>query len=69
MTYIGVKFREQGLIYYFDAQGQEIKKGDKVVVTTEEGVGLALVFLTRETPPEGLPEKDIKPVERVADAE
>ncbi|MCF8105430.1 MAG: hypothetical protein K9K64_08110 [Desulfohalobiaceae bacterium] len=69
MTYIGVKFREQGLIYYFDGQGQEIKKGDKVVVTTEEGVGLALVFLTRETPPEGLPEKDIKPVERVAEAE
>lgn len=69
MTYIGVKFREQGLIYYFDGQGQEIKKGDKVVVTTEEGVGLALVFLTRETPPEGLPEKDIKPVERVADEE
>ena len=67
MTYIGVKFREQGLIYYFDAQDLKIRKNDRVVVSTEEGVGLAQVFLVRETPPEGLAEKDIKPVERVAD--
>lgn len=66
MTYIGVKFREQGLIYYFDGQGLSINKEDKVVVSTEEGLGLARVALTRETLPEGLSEAEVKPVERVA---
>ena len=66
MTYIGVKFREHGLIYYFDAQDQHLKKGEQVVVATEEGLGLARVALLREDPPEGLQPESIKTIERRA---
>lgn len=66
MTYIGVKFREHGLIYYFDAQDQSLKKGEQVVVATEEGLGLARVTLLREDSPEGLQPENIKTIERRA---
>ncbi len=67
MAYIGVKFREHGLIYYFDAQEQSFKKGDQVVVCTEEGLGMAWVALVREEPPAGLQMQNIKPVDRRAE--
>ncbi len=67
MAYIGVKFREHGLIYYFDAQDQTFKKGDQVVVATEEGLGMARVALVREDLPDGLNTENIKPIERRAE--
>lgn len=35
---IGVRFRDVGKIYYFDPDGQELKKGDKVIVETSRGI-------------------------------
>jgi len=67
MAYLGVKFREHGLIYYFNAQDQAFKKGDQVVVATEEGLGMARVALVREELPNGLNKENIKPIERRAE--
>ncbi len=35
---IGVRFKEVGKVYYFDPDGQKLKKGDKVIVETVRGV-------------------------------
>ena len=31
---IGVRFKEVGKVYYFDPDGQQLKKGDRVIVVT-----------------------------------
>ncbi|MBI5181768.1 MAG: stage 0 sporulation protein [Nitrospirae bacterium] len=41
---VGVKFREKGKIYHFDAENLQLKLGDDVVVETERGVGYAKVY-------------------------
>lgn len=35
---IGVRFREVGKVYYFDPDGQELNKGEHVIVETSRGV-------------------------------
>ncbi|MFR7478740.1 MAG: stage 0 sporulation family protein, partial [Acutalibacteraceae bacterium] len=35
---IGVRFKEVGKVYYFDPDGQELKKGDAVIVETARGI-------------------------------
>ena len=35
---IGVRFKEVGKVYYFDPDGQNLKKGDKVIVETVRGI-------------------------------
>ena len=35
---IGVRFKEVGKVYYFDPDGQSLKKGDKVIVETVRGI-------------------------------
>ena len=35
---IGVRFKEVGKIYYFDPDGQTLKKGDRVIVETVRGI-------------------------------
>ncbi len=35
---IGVRFKENGKIYYFDPDGKNIAKGDKVIVETVRGI-------------------------------
>lgn len=35
---VGVRFKEVGKVYYFDPDGQVLKKGDKVIVETARGV-------------------------------
>ena len=49
-TIIGVQFQKNGKLYYFDANGFEVKPGDYVVVDTVRGYDLGEVALgTRET--------------------
>ena len=48
-TIIGVQFQKNGKLYYFDANGFEVKPGDYVVVDTVRGYDLGEVALgTRE---------------------
>lgn len=40
---IGIRFRQGGKIYFFDAEDHTVKKGDYVLVNTEQGTGLGQV--------------------------
>ena len=70
-SYLGVKFRLQGQIYYFFAQDDAAKAQvqDWVLVTTDEGPGLAHVAVVRREPPPELSLDEIKSVQRLACAE
>lgn len=35
---IGVRFKEVGKVYFFDPDGQQLKKGDRVIVETVRGI-------------------------------
>ncbi|WP_028575196.1 regulatory iron-sulfur-containing complex subunit RicT [Desulfonatronovibrio hydrogenovorans] len=63
---IGVKFRDQGQVYYFQASPFVVARGDSVIVKTEEGLGLAKVVLVRDTLPEGFTPDQLKPIFRLA---
>jgi len=64
--YIGVKFREQGQIYYFLAEQEDLTAGDHVIVTTEEGQGIGSVVLTDTDLPESLYPGEVKAIDRKA---
>jgi len=40
---VGVRFKEKGKIYTFDASGMILSKGDKVIVNTEDGMAVGSV--------------------------
>ncbi|MFP4235953.1 MAG: stage 0 sporulation family protein [Desulfonatronovibrio sp.] len=66
---IGVKFRDQGQVYYFQSSPFVVEKGDSVIVKTEEGLGLARVILVRDSLPEGFTQEQLKPIFRLANEE
>ncbi|MBF0223904.1 MAG: stage 0 sporulation protein [Desulfobacterales bacterium] len=43
---VGVKFKAEGKTYFFDGGELELKKGDKVIVETEEGVSIGMISRT-----------------------
>ena len=59
---IGVRFKEVGKIYYFDPDGQELKKGDRVIVETVRGVECGEVALENR---EISDEEIIKPLKKL----
>ena len=67
--YIGLKFREQWQVYFFNAAPYVVEVGDHVLVKTDEGAGLGRVVTMRSDPPEGLGEEDLKPIYRPAGQE
>ncbi len=66
---IGVKFRDQGQVYYFQSSPFVVEKGDSVIVKTEEGLGLARVVLVRDTIPDGFRQEQLKPIFRLANGD
>ncbi len=66
---IGVKFREQGQIYYFQASPFVVQAGDAVIVKTEEGLGLARGVQVKDRIPEGFTLEELKPIFRMANQE
>ncbi len=66
---VGVKFRDQGQVYYFDARPYVVKTGDVVLVKTDEGLGLGNVVDQRSAPPGDLAEDALKPIFRLATPE
>ena len=42
---IGVKFRKNNKIYWFDPDGIVVKKGDNVIVETARGVEFGIVHI------------------------
>ncbi|WP_461834004.1 PSP1 domain-containing protein [Desulfothermus sp.] len=65
-NFVGVKFRDYGQVYFFVNDHFELKKGDKVVVSTEEGVGLGVVCVVSNKPPKNIDLSEIKPIDRLA---
>ncbi|WP_362926594.1 regulatory iron-sulfur-containing complex subunit RicT [Desulfonatronospira sp.] len=65
----GVKFRDQGQIYFFQASPFVVQPGDAVMVKTQEGLGLASVVQVKDTLPEGFVLEDLKPIFRLANEE
>ncbi|GAB6887348.1 hypothetical protein JCM13304A_08460 [Desulfothermus okinawensis JCM 13304] len=68
-NYVGIKFRDYGQVYFFVNDHLKVKKGDKVVVSTEEGIGLGVVCVVRKNPPKDIDVSEIKPIDRVATEE
>ncbi len=59
---IGVRFKEVGKIYYFDPDGQELKKGDRVIVETVRGVECGEIALENR---EISDEEIVKPLKKL----
>jgi Uncharacterized homolog of PSP1 len=52
---IGVRFKNVGKVYYFDPDGNALKKGDKVIVETARGIECGEVAMeNREVPEDGI---------------
>jgi cell fate regulator YaaT (PSP1 superfamily) len=66
---LGLKFRDQGQIYYFLAAPFVVGEGEQVLVKTDEGLGLGKVVLVREEVPEGIDPEQLKSIYRIATPE
>jgi len=63
---LGLKFRDEGQVYYFDSGPFVVSEGDCVLVKTDEGMGLGRVVAVREQPPQNLKVDEIKTIYRIA---
>lgn len=66
---IGVRFRPNGKIYFFDPSGFDLEVGDAVIVETVRGVEYGKVVLSKREIDEGSITSALKPVIRKATAE
>ncbi|MFP5239182.1 MAG: regulatory iron-sulfur-containing complex subunit RicT [Acidobacteriota bacterium] len=67
MTHIlGLRFRENGQIYYFDAASFEVRPGQHVLVKTDQGLAMASVASVLEQLPAGQEQEELKPIVRIA---
>lgn len=64
---VGIRFRDVGKIYYFDATGfEDLQAGEYVLVETSRGPEVGRVALAPEDMPEGATREHLKPLERRA---
>lgn len=68
-TIIGVRFRDAGKTYYFDAAGNTFRRGDFAIVETSRGMECGEVVLPNQEMDEKEITKPLKAVVRVATAE
>ena len=66
---VGVRLRPNGKIYNFDSGHFVLKKGDKVVVDTEQGKALGTVAIEPRQQEENESDRELKSVHRVASNE
>ncbi|WP_029898777.1 PSP1 domain-containing protein, partial [Desulfohalovibrio reitneri] len=66
---LGVKFKDYGPIYYFDAGPYVVGKGDRVIVETDQGRGMGVVAMVLDEPPPQRDEEDLKTIFRPAGEE
>lgn len=64
---VGVRFKALSKIYDFDGQKVELKKGDKVIVEVDKGIGMAEVVKKHDDSYKPSHEEKLKRVVRVAD--
>lgn len=63
---VGIRLRENGKIYDFESGHFVLKKGDKVVVTTEQGKAFGVVCFEPRVPDEKDSQRELKKVYRIA---
>ena len=63
---IGVRFRRNGRIYYFDPRDNEVEVGTRVVVETAKGLEYGWVVLGRREVDEERVQGGLKPIQRLA---
>ena len=63
---IGVKFQQNGKIYYYDAEGFDPHNGDYLIVETSKGFDLGEVILGKQQMDENLIKSPLKKIIRVA---
>ncbi len=63
----GVRFKQNGKVYYFDPAGFELKKGDKVIVETSRGLELGDIVNEPMDLGEAEVSKTLKPIIRMAE--
>jgi cell fate regulator YaaT (PSP1 superfamily) len=66
---IGVKFREEGEVYQFNALDLPLKKGDQVIVSTDTGLAIGTVVTKVKSVPLYKLPIGLKPVTRLATEE
>ena len=66
---IGVRFKKTGKIYFFDSQGNKIKKGEHVIVETSMGEEYSEVVIENRMFDETKLETPLKPIIRIATKE
>jgi len=66
---VGVRFKRNGKIYYFDPSGIEFKIGDKVIVETARGLEMGEIVITDTEKMNEKINKPLKQVVRLANAE
>lgn len=63
---IGVRFRQSGKVYYFDPFGQDVKRGDGVIVETAKGVEFGEVTMEPTEVEDSAVVAPLRPIIRVA---
>ena len=67
MAYIiGVRFREAGTVYYFDPKGENIEKGQHVIVETVKGIECGEVVMPNRLLPDDEIPQPLRSIIRVA---
>jgi cell fate regulator YaaT (PSP1 superfamily) len=66
---VGVRFKEVGKVYYFDPDGKNLKKGDRVIVETVRGIECGEVAMDNREVPEDQIVKPLKKLIREATPE
>lgn len=66
---VGIQFRSNGKVYDFDSGHFVLKKGDKVVVVTEEGPAIGSVYTEPQNRAAEGPERPLKKIFRLATEE
>ncbi|NLW80456.1 MAG: hypothetical protein GXY42_02120 [Desulfovibrionales bacterium] len=67
--FVGVSFRRQGQVYYFQATPFVLSLQDMVLVKTEEGIGFGQIVTLRDALPDGVDPEAVKPIYRPATQE
>ena len=66
---VGVQFKKHGKVYDFECGHFVLKKGDKVIVVSEEGPAVGFVCTDPQNRNQKDPERELKKIFRLATAE